>query len=829
MPQSTDLHQNSNTGHAGRQDIAPARALELLNELRDRLADGVAGAYAQNLKQARQDMTQLAARATEPARQDLYNSGYALLTNGGMGLLRRFRDLYNSECDQAIARLSGKGVDAWDSAGELSLVDSSEFERDLAIGRLSAKATYACSQQLTALDRRVAVLLDIKRMESDSNPFTIKRLFTAFVKAAEANWAGEQLSLILLETFEHYTADELLKIYRGLNEFLVQEGVLEKLPVEIEEREHELARRQRGGDLDGDIGDVFVQLTSGLMSHGRGGRPARGGGGYGGAGLGGSSGAGGFPPIPPISPAVAGGGGPAAGSDPLRAAGGEMGPMVLGQFLDGLTGLQRGSGQAAAKLGVALDEFDPTSSAMLRSLASSPLLRWLQPNDAMTIELIAMLFDCIFTDSDVPDALRAELGRLQVPVLKVALMNKGFFSDPRHPARRLMDLIANAVRGWSADGEAELLSAVRGAVNSVLEGFENDTGVFTAQIEKLEKMLKQADQRARENVSDLVRRLEQRDRKTVAETLVRDQIARRVDGQPLPEPVKGFIDHVWRELLTRIYIKQGDKGEIWQQALEALDDLIWSIQPKTDPAQRNRLMAMLPTLLHRLPEGMALIGREDAWDPFLQQLMKLHMEAIKPKVPEAAGAQDTTATRPMQHGAAGRGAAGGPAQTGAGQPGAELEPGSALAEGLAGAQGAAGTGVSAAQPSAGEAPQQAPAPSAAEAAGEARTDHAAPMDDRERAADEFLEAARRIELGDWVEFSGIGASDVTLRASWMSRLSGLILFADRQGRNAEILTTDRVAKLLRNGNARVLSRDPLTDRAVAKLLVTAAPGEAAPA
>ena len=105
-----------------------------------------------------------------------------------------------------------------------------------------------------------------------------------------------------------------------------------------------------------------------------------------------------------------------------------MGPMVFGQFMEGLTGLQRGNGEAASRLGIDADvgEFDPSNSAMLRSLASSPLLRWLQPNDAMTIELVAMLFDCIFSDAEVPEGLRAELGRLQVPILKVALTNKGF-------------------------------------------------------------------------------------------------------------------------------------------------------------------------------------------------------------------------------------------------------------------------------------------------------------------------------------------------------------------------------------------------------------------
>jgi len=750
MPENANLSAK----RAGRLEIPPARALGLLSELRDRLADSVATAYAQNLKSAKNDLLQLAQRASDPARVELYQSGHALLTNSGLGLLQRFRSVYTNDCDQAIASLNGTLADAWDSAEELALVDTNEFERELAVGRLSAKATYSCSQQLTALDRRVALLLGLKRMESDSNPFAIKRLFTAFVKAAEANWAGEQLSLILLETFEHYTAEDLPNVYRDLNQYLVDQGVLEKLPVELEDRDRELHTPERLGDAADGVGDIFVQLASGLTG------PSRSGGGHRGLGAGtydlGGSAAGG--------PAGLGAGG--------MAAGGQMGPMVFGQFIEGLTGLQRGSGHAAAKLGLTLGDFDPTSSDMLRSLGSSPLLRWLQPNDAMTIDLIAMLFDCIFSDPEVSEALRQELGKLQVPILKVALLNKSFFSDQRHPARRLMDLIATAVRGWNKEDETQLLEVIRAAVESVVEGFDHDTSVFGAQAEKLEQILRDADRRARENVSELVRRVEQRDRKIAADTVVKDQIARILAGQTLPPAVRNFVDDTWCELLTRIYVKQGEKSEAWQQALATLEDLAWSVKPKSVPAERHRLMGMLPVLLRRLPEGMAMIGRADAWDEFLKELMQLHMDAIKPRSASDAAVETVAPDRGERDAGFGRRDERGNARAGADAVIATATPKEAIPE-------------------------------------------------EEEASDEFTEAARGIEVGDWVEFANIDGSSITLRASWLSRMNGLILFADRQGQNPEILTLPRLARHLRHANARILSRDPLTDRAVAKLLVGA--------
>ncbi|MCF7985627.1 MAG: DUF1631 domain-containing protein, partial [Thiohalocapsa sp.] len=95
--------------------------------------------------------------------------------------------------------------------------------------------------------------------------------------------------------------------------------------------------------------------------------------------------------------------------------------------------------------------------------------------------------------------------------------------------------------------------------------------------------------------------------------------------------------------------------------------------------------------------------------------------------------------------------------------------------------------------------------------------------DHGQGSDEFDVSARKLAVGDWAEFADVDGAQMTLCASWISDVSGLILFADRQAQNPLVLTRVQFARHLRNGNARLLSRDPLTDRAVAQLLVYATP------
>ena len=66
----------------------------------------------------------------------------------------------------------------------------------------------------------------------------------------------------------------------------------------------------------------------------------------------------------------------------------------------------------------------------------------------MTLDIVAMLFDFIFDDAHVPLAIKALLSRLQIPVLKVAMLNPGFFADRQHPTRRFLGGIAGVAIRW---------------------------------------------------------------------------------------------------------------------------------------------------------------------------------------------------------------------------------------------------------------------------------------------------------------------------------------------------------------------------------------------
>ena len=73
--------------------------------------------------------------------------------------------------------------------------------------------------------------------------------------------------------------------------------------------------------------------------------------------------------------------------------------------------------------------------------------------DHMVIDVVGSLFDQILSDPKVPPQMARQIARLQLPVLRVALVDSNFFSSRRHPVRRFVNRIASLMKPETAPGK----------------------------------------------------------------------------------------------------------------------------------------------------------------------------------------------------------------------------------------------------------------------------------------------------------------------------------------------------------------------------------------
>nr|WP_314544540.1 DUF1631 family protein [uncultured Massilia sp.] len=390
--------------------------------------------------------------------------------------------------------------------------------------------------------------------------------------------------------------------------------------------------------------------------------------------------------------------------------------------------------------------------------------------DERTLELLSRVFETVLLDDSIPPQARELLQLLQLPVLKAALLDRDFFFEQAHPARRLVDLLSRM--GWEqrTDSADPVFRAMRRGVHAVEAAARADQDAqadgaafassFATAVAELEAQI-EAGREAEESalqaaIAGPVASALARERQETAARAAQEAVALRLAAAGVPDVVDGFLGRRWTTVMTFAYSIEDARPGAVGDATRAMDDLVWSVKPKPTQEQRKSLIARLPRLLATLNKWLDAIKWQDAERlQFFAALAECHAAIVRAPLeltPErqmelAVEAARLDALRRIEHEQAAR---------------------EQVAE---------------------EAAQRAAAWS--------------PLDGLER--------------GTWLELSGAdGARKVKL--AWVSPLRTLFIFSGVHRREAFSLTADKLAAALHAGRARVLALDGVVGQVLAEAM-----------
>jgi len=267
-----------------------------------------------------------------------------------------------------------------------------------------------------------------------------------------------------------------------------------------------------------------------------------------------------------------------------------------------------------------------TPNARMMNQAGADRQASVQSGD-MTIDIVAMLFDYILDDRNIPVPMRALLGRLQIPLVKVAMLERELFSRKSHPARQLLNALAATATGCDAQQGHEDPSyrKVEAIVQTIVDEFETDTSLFKTLLDDLESFRDTEQQQAGKRAGVSVKVMQERERLDSAKSTTMQEIEPRINDQNNLEFVHEFITTHWKNLLFITCARQGKNSDTWKQVVSTMDALIWSVKPKNTDEERQRLAAMQPKLLNKLREGMERLSvAPTERDTFIARLVYTH-------------------------------------------------------------------------------------------------------------------------------------------------------------------------------------------------------------
>lgn len=502
----------------------------------------------------------------------------------------------------------------------LTLMEDSELERKVAIEGLVNKLATRYAEQVRLLNVRISHASGLTNLQDRQMPISPEVICSALDEAISELSIDIRARLVVLKLFDRLLVDRLDEFYRDANRLLIAEGILPEM------RRAPVAGSNRGqasGRSDGQHLSPEAGVDGPLLSN---------------SGL--------TRPVPPSrrpSPDLliddySGGQYSFSeltallhqGDDQASYSNSGSVPLIDTAALMQELGRLQGSATAGEH-----GEVVPLSALLGRALPAGRN-RQLPVNqvDGDVINLVAMLFEFILDDRQLPPVMKMLIGRLQIPVLKVALLDRSFFNRGGHPARKLLNELAMAGIGWTPKAEGQrdpLREKVEQLVNRLLNEFTDNVSLFGELLADFTHFM-DLDRRRRELVEQRLRDAEEgRARQELARDRVNAMLADLMTGRDLPEKAVALIEEPWRKHLEWVYLRQGAESERWQSASNLTDQLIWSLDPHpvTD-ATRSELLRLIPEITDALRLGL----QEISWDPFatdaaIRDLELAHVDVLQ--------------------------------------------------------------------------------------------------------------------------------------------------------------------------------------------------------
>lgn len=650
--------------------------------------------------------------------------------------------------------LGGTDLEEYDQ-DSLSLMDDADLEQKVAIDNLITKLRTRNKEALGLLAERVRHLLPGIRLEDRQVPLSPEVICSGLSEACGDLDIDIRAKLTVLKLFDQLLISTLDKLYNGANQLLAQEGVLPELK--------RASRGTRASNANKDASYRNPPMTARKSSE-----------------------TGEAPLDSRTADALAAARGQATFSE-LSALlhqdgfglpeGGEGGSVELETpaLMMMLGKLQKPTAERSATSQGSLSD---QLGVMLRPLSSKGYS--VKQVDHDVINLVSMLFDFILEDRQLAPTMKALISRLQIPVLKVALIDQSFFNRGGHPARKLLNELALAAIGWAEKSEGQrdpLKDKIESVVNNLLDNFTDNVELFSELLTDFSHFM-DLDRRRRALVEQRLKDAEEgRALQERARTVVDEALSSVVSDRDLPAPVSSLLNEPWRKYLQWLILRKGDESPEWEAAVELSQRLVWSADPVPyDDNTRTDLLRAIPGIVDGLRKGLQTIS----WDPFatdniIRDLELAHVDVFQRLVTSKAEASP-------------------------------VAPSPAAPQAVVEESPVVDTVAPVIEPET--------APEVPEVVAEPVTAVAPAQDE---SFEVWLAKADALPVGSWVELSTAG-NRIRCKLAAFIKATGKFIFVNRNGAKVAELQRDELARSLQAGEISMLDDGLIFDRALESII-----------
>lgn len=480
---------------------------------------------------------------------------------------------------------------------KLTLVQRDKLEDDLAITVMISKANSRNTEALWKLNRRLAVLRRGQALTDELNPFAPEIVCRALQEAVHTLDVDSEQRLFIYKQLGKLFVLSFEKILDELNQLLAMAGILANLKFTIQQpRQAEVPVTEQRSTEAVQQHQLYKDIRS-LQQQG--------------------------------GPRTHTASGISWGEVTAESNAGS--PFSAMDYALILSTIQQSNELLKAVQSGKPLSIDRVEKKLIEKLQQQPS-QGVSRDDADMVDLVGMIFRYMLDDENLDDSVKSLLSHLHTPFLKLALMNNDFVDELDHPARRLLNEMAELGAQWvEDDNDRAVLPKIRSTVEIILQNFVDDEQLFDdlltdfvnfrISLEKRAAMIEQRNAEAQQGME----RLE------VARQRAADELSGKLAGVTMAESIQQPLLKNWTDFLAFQLLRHGDQSSSWSKALQLIDTLVSCLRASSASDQLQALQ--------QLQQGLDAIGYQPEDSTALLDAVKLAQSQLtvsEAKKPAAA-------------------------------------------------------------------------------------------------------------------------------------------------------------------------------------------------
>ena len=270
-----------------------------------------------------------------------------------------------------------------------------------------------------------------------------------------------------------------------------------------------------------------------------------------------------------MADAIHGSTGPAT---PPASTGLALSPAVIGNLLSRLQGM---TGDKPVTPGRSID--DIRNALLAQARAEHGAQAQLSPRDNDTMDLLNLLYRQIQAHMRRDASAGDLLTQLQLPVVRAAIADPGFFVREQHPARELLNAVAESGALWlgNEDIDPVLVAKLGQTVHKVVNDYDGDEQVFANATEEIQAHYRTAIHKAELAERRFIEAARGKERLETARRLAESTIEAACSSEPAaPRFVQNLMRQAWNDVLMLTLLRQGEQSPEWEAQVAATQRII---------------------------------------------------------------------------------------------------------------------------------------------------------------------------------------------------------------------------------------------------------------